>query len=274
MAERIWSEITTYSKSLEETVKIEEELRAILLKLDLDNLNQKNNQLRIQIKKLEEQFQAVVKDISATSTQAGMLSEKLTSREQDLVKLDKLLEELKVLEKEQQLRQMVAQGFASGGIPTMIIYTILDDLQIEANKLLTQIRPGLELQFSIIKNKSDGQQEDTLDITYRIHGVERDYEQLSGGQKLMVALSLKLGLSLVIQHRLGTDIKFLELDEVDQSLDKAGVDAFADVIKQWQDKFKIFVITHNDALKTKFSNAILVEHDGPSGSVGKAVTTW
>jgi DNA repair exonuclease SbcCD ATPase subunit len=167
------------------------------------------------------------------------------------------------------MHQRVTQAFSSSGIPTLIIHTILDDLQLEANALLTELRPGIELQFHISKNDKD-----TLDLTYRIDGKERDWEQLGGGQKVFISLSLKLGLSIVIQRRMGVDIKFLELDEVDQPLDKAGVDAYADVIKKWQDKFKIFVITHNDSLKDKFTHAILVESDGANGSEAKVVTNW
>lgn len=198
----------------------------------------------------------------------------LSFRISDLDKLVKLKDSLFLNEKQYSLQLKAVQAFGSNGIPTLIINTILDDLQITANNLLATMRPGIELCFLIAKNKSDGQQEDTLDIIYRVNGMEREYEQLSGGQKLLVALSLKLGMSLIIQHRIGVDIKFLELDEVDQSLDAAAVSAFADVIKIWQDKFTILVVTHNESLKDKFSHAIVIEADGQNGSTGKLVTSW
>jgi DNA repair exonuclease SbcCD ATPase subunit len=115
--------------------------------------------------------------------------------------------------------------------------------------------------------------QDTLDIVFKVDGSERDYNLLSGGQKMYIALSMKMGLSAVIQKRLGVDIKFLELDEVDQSLDKAGVDAFASVMKSWQSKWKIFVVTHNETLKNFFNHAILVEKI-KAGSTAKVVTQW
>ena len=74
--------------------------------------------------------------------------------------------------------------------------------------------------------------------------------------------------------RLGVDIKFLELDEVDASLDKACTETYTNVIKTLQKDFKVFVITHNDALKDKFNKAILVEGDEKNGAVSKLVDSW
>ena len=134
---------------------------------------------------------------------------------------------------------------------------------------MEELRPGILLQFNISKNNKD-----TLDLNYLIDCKEKEWEQLGGGQQIFISLSLKLALSIIIQRRLGIEIKFLELDEVDQPLDKAGVDAYASVIRKWQDKFKIFVITHNDLLKDKFSHAILVESDGEKGATANVVTNW
>lgn len=169
----------------------------------------------------------------------------------------------------------VIQAFSSTGIPNLIIQNVLDDLQIESNNLLSQLKPGIQLTFSIEKTiEKTGDQADTLDINYTVHGKERYYEQLSGAQRLAVLFSLKLGLSFLLQKMIGTDIKFLLLDEIDQSLDKASVDAFADIVKFFQKEYTILIITHNDRLKDKFSHAILVEQDANMVSTAKVVSSW
>jgi DNA repair exonuclease SbcCD ATPase subunit len=148
-------------------------------------------------------------------------------------------------------------------------------LQVEANNLLSQLKPGLQLSFVVEKTvEKTGDQADTLDITYQINGKERYYEVLSGAQKLSIMFSLKLGLSFLLQKMIGTDIRFLLLDEIDQSLDKASVDAFADIVKFFQKDFTILVITHNDRLKDKFSHAILVEQDTNMVSRARVVSSW
>ena len=113
----------------------------------------------------------------------------------------------------------------------------------------------------IEKTKTDGTEADTLDINYLVNGKKRYYEQLSGAMRLAVTFSLKLGLSFLLQKMAGVDIKFLLLDEIDQALDKASVDALLEIIKFFQTDYTILVITHNDYLKDKFKSQILVEQD-------------
>ncbi len=248
-------------KYLNEAIKQEVYLKEMLSKFSVDDLNNKIDFVFNEITTLETDINKLFAHISSLNTQLGAIEEKKRVREDDSKKLVNLIIDKSKIEKEYLMHQKVVQAFSSSGIPTLIIHTILDDLQLEANALLTDLRPGIELQFHVSKNDKD-----TLDITYRIDGKERDWEQLGGGQKVFISLSLKLGLSIVIQRRMGVDIKFLELDEVDQPLDTSGVDAYANVIKKWESRFKIFVITHNILLQQKFQKLILVESDGINGS--------
>lgn len=238
------------------------------------SLPSKIDETKQKVFRLENDVKVIAQKISSFHISLGMMEERISAREKDKDKLLKLQEELELKEKELSMRMKVQQAFSSSGIPTMIINTILDDLQIVANDLLTKIRPGIEIIFSVAKIKSDGQQEDTLDIMYRINGIEHEYEQMSGGQKVIISLCLKLALSLIIQHRIGVDIKFLMLDEVDSQFDESALEAFVEVIRKWQDRFTIFVITHNKDLKDKFAHAILVEGDDVNGAVGTLVNSW
>jgi len=145
---------------------------------------------------------------------------------------------------------------------------------VESNALLNQIKPGIQLSFFVEKIKGDGTEADTLDINYLVNGKKRYYEQLSGAMKLAVTFSLKLGLSFILQKIIGVDIKLLLLDEIDQSLDKASIDAFTEIVKFFSNDFTILVITHNDRLKDKFNSAILVEQDINMVSKAKVVSSW
>jgi chromosome segregation ATPase len=63
-------------------------------------------------------------------------------------------------------------------------------------------------------------------------------------------------------------VKFLLLDEVDQALDKQGVDVLAETITILSKDLKILIITHNEMMKEKFENIITV-YRGTSGSILK-----
>ncbi len=202
----------------------------------------------------------------------GIATDRLTKNAEDKIKRDELKTTLVALENDVNLHQLVAQAYGSKGIPALIIHNMLDDLQCSANEIINQIRPGLQLEFEIDKENSKGEQTDTLNIKYLRNGKEREYEQLSGAQKFVVTLGLRLGLSQVIQKNLGVDIKFLMLDEVDSSLDERSLGAFVDMIKILEKSFKILVITHNKELKPKFNNAILVEQDHELNSTAKLIS--
>lgn len=215
------------------------------------------------------------KEIAHFNNNLAVLKHTLNQRLKDQDKFNDIKKILINFEKEFSVYPLVLQAFSSTGIPNLIIQNVLDDLQVEANNILSQLKPGLQLSFSVEKTiEKTGDQADTLDINYQINGKDRYYELLSGAQKLAIMFSLKLGLSFLLQKMLGVNIQFLLFDEIDQSLDKASIDAFADIVKFFQKDFTILIITHNDRLKDKFSHAILVEQDINMVSRAKVVTSW
>lgn len=215
------------------------------------------------------------KEINHYNSSKAVLEHSINQRTLDEKKKQDLTKTLAELEAKVAMYPLVIQAFSSTGIPNLIIQNVLDDLQVEANNLLAQLKPGLQLSFFVEKTvEKTGDLADTLDIQYHINGKERYYKQLSGGMQLAVAFSLKLGFSFLLQKMIGTDIRFLLLDEIDQSLDKASVDSFADIVKFFHKDFTILIITHNDRLKDKFSHAILVEQDINMVSRAKVVSSW
>ncbi len=236
-------------------------------KFNIDEINIKIVNIKNNIKDVENNIKVLLQQISSDDTLFGILNEKKSNIEENILKLNNLLVEGKVIEDRVSILQKVASAMLTS-IPNLIIASILDDLKIEANVLLSNLRNDMQIEFSLDKDN------DNLDIIYLINNKQRKYSQLSGGQHVFVNISLKLGLSKVLQKRLGVDIKFLLLDEVDSALDYNGVDALAEIIKKWQKDFMIFLITHNRFLREKnINNYILVESD-EEGSKARYSTTW
>ena len=293
------TKITSKNKEVQDKRAIHDQYSSLLQKFtnELEEKNKELDAVREELKnssleeakavklQIEEQKKAVTKvntdiglvnkEIAHLNATRAVLQHNIDQKTQDKTKLLELKKNLTELESKFEVYPLVLQAFSSTGIPNLIIQNVLDDLQAEANELLSQLKPGLQLSFFVEKTvEKTGDQADTLDINYHINGKERYYEQLSGAQKLAVAFSLKLGLSFLLHKMIGTNIQFLLLDEIDQSLDKASVDAFADIVKFFQKDFTILVITHNDRLKDKFSHAILVEQDINMVSRARVVSSW
>jgi DNA repair exonuclease SbcCD ATPase subunit len=250
---------------------LNKELSSVNINLINEELEKFNNKLL----NLNTDLLSLNKEIAHLSASNAVLQFEIDKKNNDKIKLQELKVALLDLEKQYAIYPSVLQAFSSTGIPTLIIQNVLDDLQIETNNLLGQLKPGLQLHFCVEKkNEKTGEQADTLDIIYFINSKKRHYEQLSGAQKLAVCFSLKLGLSLLLNRILGTDFKMLLLDEIDQSLDKASVDAFVEIINFFKKDFTILIVTHNDRLKDKFTHAICVEQDHQMVSRAKVVSSW
>lgn len=257
------------------------ELEVVVEELKNSSLNEAAT-LKLQIEAEKQKIATIMatintlnKEITHYNAQKAVLQHNLDQRVKDQDKCVELKKSLVELEGKFSMYPTVLQAFSSTGIPNLIIQNVLDDLQVEANNLLAQLKPGLQLSFSVEKTvEKTGDQADTLDINYQINGKDRYYELLSGAQKLAIMFSLKLGLSFLLQKMIGADIKLLLLDEIDQSLDKASVDAFADIVKFFQKDFTILIITHNDRIKDKFSHAILVDQDINMVSRARVVSAW
>jgi DNA repair exonuclease SbcCD ATPase subunit len=258
----------------EDIVKVEEDLKNSSMS-EATTVQSIIDDLRKKLFTLNSNVNSFIKELTQANSSKAVIQHNIEQKNKDSVKIKDIKSELLKLEEESEMYPDVIQAFSTTGIPNLIIQNVLDDLQIEANNLLTQLKPGLQLSFFVEKTVEKTKDvTDTLEINYHINGKERYYEQLSGAQKIAITFSLKLGLSFLLQKIIGTDIKFLMLDEIDQSLDKASVDAFADIVKFFQKEFTILVITHNDRLKDKFNHAILVEQDINMVSRASVVSSW
>ena len=255
------NDLILLKSKLQDIKNVEASLNETVRNLSTDDVSIKILSVKKQVEVLEAEISLFSTEIMDENQNVGIYTAQSSSRSKDLDKLNNENDIILKQKKNYRAHKKVQKAFGSNGIPTLIIHTILDDLQIEANNYLAKLKPGLECQFN-----------ENLDLTFKVHGKEKEYKQISGGQKMLFAFSLKIGLSIVIQKRLGIDIKFILLDEVDQSLDDASVDTYADVIRTLQTDFKVFVITHDNRLKDKFNNAIIVEGDHLNGATSTFVS--
>ena len=270
LLERSSLDLKEKSKELEQVI---EELKSSSLE-EAKGLQKCIQAEKQNITLLMNQISILNKEIAALNNTKAISQHEISQKVEEKRKKIEYLNILKGLQAKLAIYPSVIQAFSSTGIPNLIIQNVLDDLQIESNTLLAQLKPGIQLSFSIEKTKGDGTEADTLDIKYTANGKKRYYETLSGAQQLAVTFSLKMGLSFLLQKMIGVDIKFLLLDEIDSSLDKASVDAFVDIVKFFQKDYTVLVVTHNDRLKDKFSHAILVEQDINMISRARVVSSW
>lgn len=256
MVKELVSSQEALNKELAEVIATQTDLLEMIQKMSVnaEDVNQKVAEINQEIRGLESDLKINFNEVSDLNLKIGSLQGRIKSREEDAEKLKGFLEKQKELEQQVSLHQKVMTAFSSNGVPSLIINTVLDDLQLEVNQILAELRPELRLQFVVSKDDKD-----TLDIDFMINERPREFDELSGGQQIYFTLALRLGLSAILQRRVGVKLGFLLLDEIEDGFDDSGLDSYISIIKQWESKYKIFAITHNAKLQKHFHHFVVVE---------------
>lgn len=178
-----------------------------------------------------------------------------------------LLAKKPALVEEHDVYKRLAKAFSKDGVPAIIMENVTEDLRNHANEVLRAIcSEPLVIDFVTQSRTDAGSWVETFDIT--VSGGDRsndDFRDLSGGEQVRISIALRLALSKILMRRVGANIRFLLLDEVDQALDRQGIQALAETLRALSARFKIMVVTHNDAMKEMFDHIVTVKK-GTAGS--------
>ncbi|MQF64596.1 SMC family ATPase [SAR202 cluster bacterium AC-409-J13_OGT_754m] len=162
----------------------------------------------------------------------------------------------------QNIYQELAYAFGRQGIQALIIETILPNIEVEANRLLSRMSEGqmsLSLETQREMKTRKGEYAETLDIRISDELGPRPYEMFSGGEAFRINLALRIALSKVLANRSGAPLPTLFIDEGFGTQDGAGRERILDVIQAIQPDFeRIIVITHLEELKESFPTRIEV----------------
>jgi len=154
------------------------------------------------------------------------------------------------------------KAFSESGIVKYIIKNVLDYFNAKVNFYLSHLSQG---KFFIEFDES-------LKETVTHNKKEIHYISLSGGEKKKISLSVMLGLQelLKISHNQKTNLMFF--DEVAENLDQEGLEGLYILLSELKKEKSLFVITHNNYLKSLMDNAktlTIIKTNGISRLTGK-----
>jgi exonuclease SbcC len=190
----------------------------------------------------------------------GALEEIARQREESLAELENLRCGVSVFE---ELRE----AFGKRGVPTMIIETVVPELELEANRLLSEMSDGrMRLRMETQRETKSGDARDTLELKISDELGTRAYEMYSGGEAFRINFAVRIALSKLLARRAGAQLRALFIDEGFGTQDSAGRERLIAAIQSIQNDFdRILVITHLDELRDAFPARIEVTKS-PSGS--------
>ncbi|MGG1554971.1 AAA family ATPase [Paenibacillus ferrarius] len=207
--------------------------------------------------------------------------QQLRDRQQNITEqIGGLKSELTALEKDEQLRQQIAEelepksrawsrfqtlirAFGRDGIPALIIENAVPQLERIANEILGKMSKGKHyIRFETQRElkSRDGIQE-TLDIMIGDWTSERPYETFSGGEQLRIDYAIRFALAELLAQRAGSKVEWLTIDEGLGSQDAEHRGLVLESIKAVADRFKkVLVITHIEEAQAVFEQQIFFEH--------------
>lgn len=159
------------------------------------------------------------------------------------------------------------QGSTGVGLQRYVLGVMLSSITVQANQLLESIYDG---RYRLYRSDEASGSAKKLGLELAVldkqTGEKRSVTTLSGGEKFLVALSLAIGLSTVVQAQ-GSGIKMeaMFVDEGFGSLDKDSVDDALDVLSSVNTAGTVGIISHVERLEETIPSRIEVRK-GKNGS--------
>ena len=146
--------------------------------------------------------------------------------------------------------------FGLDGIQTRIVKKYLPLLNVYIKEFLDVLSDGEIIVKMLINEKGK--------VDMAINGATAEtYEMLSGGEKMIIRLSVDIGLSLLAFSRTAQKPELICLDEILSPLDNYHVEKVFNILQKLQDKFsRIIIISHKTEIKNRLKNNIIVEKNG------------
>jgi len=216
------------------------------------------------LEKLRELSGEISKQIQITHTQNGTIKA-LTAQQKDLEASGSSIdvEATKLLEMQEDLRSVTLSLVESkksldvhmtaslllrdSGIKTRIIKKYLPVM----NKLINQYLNKLQFYCNFTLD------EEFKEVLKSRYIDEFSYENFSEGEKARIDISLLLTWRSIAKLKNSVDTNLLILDEIfDGSLDTVGSDELSFILRTFNDKSNVFVISHRDNLTDKFMRVL------------------
>ena len=269
--------------------KIRENQTKILeLHHSIRNVEKEVNNLKIDIARISASLENLeiefteFKDVELIKASREALVEKLNSTEFDLsrIKSNVILMSLKVYDSVKEEYDKINEKVEIIKKEKESILSIIHDIDTKKKKTflktLNSLNEIFSRNFSSLSTKGMAYLElenpkepfeGGLGIVIKTgHGKYMDVTSLSGGERVLVALSLLFAIQELNPYH------FYILDEVDASLDKRNSERLANLFNKYMQKGQYIIITHNDEILSKATNLYGVSmNDGVSKVISMQV---
>ncbi len=196
---------------------------------------------------IEQEINKLTGEIAWLAAEMQRLQNEINDLEQRIEHAELQLDELEVAKKEkrtledllkmlEQFRKLIKEA------APFVSKAIMNDISIEANRIFGEIMGDRSAQLSW---------QNDYEIILRRQGVDRTFTQLSGGEQMSAALSVRLALL----KKLST-LNIAFFDEPTQNMDVLRRTNLAEQIRRVRGFNQLFVISHDDTFEQGLDSVI------------------
>ena len=220
----------------------------------------KNNDLehnQFLIRSLEKDLTEAQSTINPYDKLIQSVNEHIAELEKEIVVCE---QDTQQLESKKECLEFWDRAYSNQGIKSFILDDITPFLNRRVNKYLSKLSSGqIEVVFSTRSTLKSGEEREKFSIDVVNHHGGTQYIANSGGEKKRIDLAINLALQDLVASRSSKKINVAIFDEVFDSLDENGVDGIVSLLHELsQSKSTILVVSHNEYLKSYFTNVLTV----------------
>ena len=158
--------------------------------------------------------------------------------------------ELEETRKDKDTLSVASKLLKDSGIKTRIIKTYLPTM----NKMIGHFLGNMEFYVNFTLDENF---EETIKSRYRD---VFSYESFSEGEKARIDIALLLTWRAIAKLKNSVDTNLLILDEIfDGSLDQSGTSELGWILRNFDERTNVFVISHKESMSDKFERTLVVE---------------
>ena len=220
------------------------------LSTEVNELNTSLNQTNYEITSIRKTINDInqeIDDLTRDNADAKAEYETLKSLVGEKKELASQLEECR---KDKDTLSVASKLLKDSGIKTRIIKTYLPTM----NKMISHYLQSMEFYVNFTLDENF---EETIKSRYRD---VFSYESFSEGEKARIDIALLLTWRSIAKLKNSVDTNLLILDEIfDGSLDQSGSSELSWILRNFDDRTNVFVISHKESMNDKFERTIIVE---------------
>lgn len=228
---------------------------------------------------LSEKIEQAEKDLHEINDELESVEQLEVLRKERRERLDDMRHDLRSVEKsvkeigiEADDADEIRQACSDKGVPSMLLASILEDIEARQNDLLARLTSD---RITRVEYKSEREGKSTTNtksvldvIVHTQSGWSRQYESLSGGERIRVMLSNLIAMVQVFNERAGGNlVSTLCLDEPFGAIDRDSIPIILDILNEaLSDGIvdNVMIVTHESEVIEALPQRISVSSSGES----------